>query len=669
MQIFEFHFNPGLKPDLIFESFCYEPENIYEKKMGSLYMTGLLKNALPKNLQLLEKIAKLIKGEYYKKTIFTPEKSLRESLKEANDFLEQIAKKGDVSWLGNLSFAVLALKEFKLNFTKVGGIKMFLIRGRKIIDIDKKLRFQDIEPYPLKIFGNIVSGKLAENDLILVFTKEVFDFFQRNLLLNEIAKLPHFSEKELKDILSGKKEELSKISGICLAILLTKEVLRGKREEILPQISKEFSLKEVFSPILKALRITKLNELQIKLINCLSRIINLSKIKIKSLISNKKVILVLAFILVLFFGFIFARLEEKQKIRIYQKKLEGIEEKMSLAEGFLILEKPQTPKRANSLLKEGFEEISPIVNEAPNLPKYFSDKVFSLRDKILEKLYNLNKLEKIAEPKLVFEFKAEEYIPQRMIAFENNLYFFSPYANNLFLLKENKEGKVIEIEQKPSTEAKLGAGLVPHRNEVSGAGFNLATVFADSILFFSKPSQIFLLKTGEEKPNQLTVLKEPYPDFNSDDLSSFKGNLYFFDRKAGQIIKYPYLGNFQWKNPEFWLKKSAVGKSMALDGSVWILDKNSILKYQGGNLIEKIETDIFPPPKEFSKIFTSYSLPYLYTLEPIQKRIIILTKTGGIVRQFQSEKFDNLLDFAVSKDGKTIWLLNGLKVYQIALSP
>ncbi len=217
MQVFEFHFNPAPKrppatflargetPDLIFDSFCYEPENIYERRLGSLYMVGLLKKILPKNLRFLEKLSKIIKEKYYKYTLFSPEKSLKESLKETNEFLEQVAKKGDVSWLGNLSFAVLSLKDFNLNFTKVGDIKILLLRGGKIIDIDKKLRFQDIEPYPLKIFGNIVSGKFAEEDLILVFTKEVFDFFQEENLLNEIAKLEQFSIKGVKEILNGKK--------------------------------------------------------------------------------------------------------------------------------------------------------------------------------------------------------------------------------------------------------------------------------------------------------------------------------------------------------------------------------------------------------------------------------------------------------------------------------
>jgi len=324
MQIFEFHFNPNLRPDLIFDSFCYEPENIYERRMGSLYLVGLLKNALPRNLRFLEKLQKVIKEKYYKSTIFAPEKSLRESLKEANEFLEGIAKRGDVSWLGNLGFAILGLKNFKLNFTKVGGIKIFLLRRGQIIDIDKKLKFQDIEPYPLKIFGNIVSGKLAEDDLILVLTKEIFDFFQENLLLNEIAKLPphHNFGGGLKDILDRKKEGLSRISGALLAISLRKEVLAGKKEIILPKISKEFSLKEVLSPFLKKfLRIIHpaflqkggagLSELRIKLFGFLSPIFNLFKIKnIKSLILNKKLILILALALVLILGFIFSHLKK-----------------------------------------------------------------------------------------------------------------------------------------------------------------------------------------------------------------------------------------------------------------------------------------------------------------------------------------------------------------------
>ena len=56
---------------------------------------------------------------------------------------------------------------------------------------------------------------------------------------------------------------------------------------------------------------------------------------------------------------------------------------------------------------------------------------------------------------------------------------------------------------------------------------------------------------------------------------------------------------------------------------------------------------------------------YIYILEPSERRVIVITETGDVIKQFQSEEFDNLLDFAVSENGKTIYLLNGLKVYKI----
>jgi len=144
-------------------------------------------------------------------------------------------------------------------------------------------------------------------------------------------------------------------------------------------------------------------------------------------------------------------------------------------------------------------------------------------------------------------------------------------------------------------------------------------------------------------------------------------------QKAGLYhhpLKFLFHKNFEWGSAQLWLaqeEKKAIGtRSLAVDGSVWLLAKNnSLSRYYAGRLQEEISLEIFPAPKELKKIFTSATLPYLYLLEPVQKRIIILDKKGQIIKQFQSQKFDNLLDFAVSEDGKTIYLLNSLNLYKI----
>ena len=669
MQVFEFHFNPKAKSDVIFDSFCFEPENIYEKRLGSLYMIGMLKNALPQNIRFLENLARVIKEKFYKTVSATPEKSLRESLKIANDHLEKIAKSGDVSWLGNLNFAVFTLRNFELNFAKVGDLKVFLLRRGHIIDIDQKLKFEDFEPYPLKIFGNIVSGKLSENDMILTLTKEVYETFLKEGLLNEIANLFPFDQKKLKETFNSKKEKLSTTSGVCLLIALTKEMPVKEREMLVEKKPLlKFSFKKVFSPLIKIFKLPKisfkkpeisikkpvLKAPQIKLKVKVPRIKILSfklpefRLKFPSFQQNKNLSLVLFLIAFLALGFfIFSKLEEKQ-LKEYQVQLEEIQEKVNLAETYLLVGKtnPQAEKKANSLFKESWQEISPLVNIASTFPSNFTNQVLNLEKTITSNLSQLNKLEAIENPQLLFEFKAREYIPHKLVYFKEKLYFFSPYSKNIFELTKQGEGKLLSTDKK----------------------FNLATSLSDSLLFFSKPDQLIVFKDGQfNNPN---ILQSPYSNFNFTQLSSYQSNLYFLDKNAGEIVKYPYLGNLRWSSPQIWLKsetkKATNFRSVAVDGSVWVLTKNnSIEKYYAGRLVKTMKLEIFPEPKSLIKIFTSAQLPYLYILEPNQKRLIILDKSGQIKKQFQSENFNDLLDFTVSPNGKTIYFLNGLKVYKI----
>jgi len=307
---------------------------------------------------------------------------------------------------------------------------------------------------------------------------------------------------------------------------------------------------------------------------------------------------------------------------------------------------PQAEKEARLLLKESWEKISPLSKIASTLPQSFNQEIISLKENISKNLYQLNKLEIIEEPETIFEFSPKNFIPQKLVIFEKELYFFSPYSQNLFKVNLKGEGQLIQINQK----------------------FSLAVALDNSISFFSKPNQLTILKGGDF--SQFTL--ETSPDSNYEHLSSYKSNLYFFDKNSGEIIKYSYRGNLEWEAPQLWLafqaKKATDSKSMAINGSVWLLNRdNSLSRYYGGWPQETITLDIFPSPKNFSKIFTSPTLPYLYLLEPEQNRIVILNKSGQVVKQFQSEKFDNLLDFGVSENGKTIYLLNGLKVYQILL--
>ncbi len=732
MRIFELHFNPSPKEDLIFDSFCYEPGNVYEKRLGSLFLVGELKNTLPQNARFFDNLANFLKKQYYSAPArFSPETALKEGLKRTNEFLEKIAKGGDVSWLGNLNLVVFNLtlcrnKWWEINFTKTGDIKILLLRDGEIIDMGKNLEFQDIEPYPLKIFGNIVSGKLIEGDMVLVITKDVFSVFaeSRNAsavsrqklkkgksfsrspsVIEQIAGIANFEKFEkgdedksssspfadarvIKEILKTKEKELLKTSGICLLCFLTKETWAADKKPKIFTFQREaekFSILQVFQPLVDTFNglklrflksLEKLKQAPRKLLkfgkprieskinpirNFISNGAKKPKIKISlkhpgvELTDNLKKNLISVFLLIFFLilGFFIFKRDEQAKLKEYKLILATVNQDILQADNFLLL---KGEERAFSILKEAWQKLLPLTEKESAIQK----EAISLKDTLEEKLEKASNLEKIAEPELFFEFdqgdeskgssspfanaRVKEFIPQKMVYLEGNLYFFSSFSDNVYKLTQNAEKRVLSTDQK----------------------FNEATPLNNYLLFFQKPNLVFLLSNDQFQDT--LALKLPYPDFSPRDLASYQSNLYLLDGKNGEIIKYPGPISAGRDNPQLWLKrdakKASEAKSLAVNGSVWVLNNdNTIFRYFGGDFQNSLIMDFFPFPKDLSKISSQFE--FLYLLEPTQSRVIILNKTGQVLKQFQSEKFDNLKDFAVSENGRTIWLLNGTNVYQI----
>ncbi|MBU2635171.1 hypothetical protein KJ841_01690 [Patescibacteria group bacterium] len=580
MQIFELHFNPKLKEDQIFDSFVYEPESTYEKNLGNLYMVGELQNTLPQNSKFLDNLSNIIKKNYYTFSIKSSEKALSQCLKKANEYLAEEVKKENVNWLGNLNFAILSLNNFDLTFTKTGELKILLLRGKEIIDIGKNLDLREIEPYPLKIFLNIVSGKLLQDDKILVLTKEVFEFlFQQNLLA-KIAEAENINSKKIKEILPMSlftKDEGSKVSGICFLAVLTAESKKAEKlQAILFQNEKKFSFPKIRFPfkLLKIFKKPKLPKIKLPKIKIPAPCPIIEKFRLKKPI-RKKLILIAVLVLILIFGFLIFKKAGEIKEGGVRKSLFEIQEKINQAENFLIF---KDDEQADALLKEAWKEISLLAEEESSL----KTEALSLKESIEEKLKELNNLEIIENPELVNE--------------------------------------------------------------------------PDSDLF-SSPSS--------------SVVDPPSFEFSFDISASYFSNLYFLDKETCEIIKYSRLGNLNWGSAKKWMEDKGPcsnPKSMTVDGSVWILNgDNSILRYYSGFFEESIVLDFFPFLENITQIKTKANIPYLYLLEPVKNRVVVINKKGKIIKQFQSEKFNNLKDLDISQDGKTIYLLNSLEVYKIEM--
>lgn len=306
MKVFELYFNPKKRQDNIFGSFSYEPKNDEEKQSGSLCMAGELSGVMPQNSDFLETLSNAVKDEFYAKG------DLSEALKGSNAFLDHEARSGNVNWLGNLNFAVINIKDSILNFTKVGNIKILLLREGEILDISQNLELQDQEPYPLKVFSNIASGKLSSQDKIFIATREVFFAISKNeAVLNQLGQVA--KEKELDNIFKQNRKIVSDISGVCLL------VSDGAAPKVvLPGIN--------FSP---------------KII-------------------SKRAVIIASFILLTAVAYFLFSGTQKEETPQVQANLDGVRDKITMAENFLIMKKDE---KAQALFQEAWDSLKTVDTE------------------------------------------------------------------------------------------------------------------------------------------------------------------------------------------------------------------------------------------------------------------------------------------------------------------
>ena len=185
------------------------------------------------------------------------------------------------------------------------------MRDGDVLDIGQNLELQDQEPYPLKVFSNIASGKLSARDKIFIATEEIFYAISKNeTVFNQLSQVT--KEAELKSVFKSDKDALSEISGICLLI----------SEGIAPSPA-------AFPGIRFSL----------------------------GGISRIKTALIVIFVLILTSAyFIFGGKKEKQ-LDLTQENLEQARYKIMMAENFIILKKDE---KARALFQEAWDILSPI---------------------------------------------------------------------------------------------------------------------------------------------------------------------------------------------------------------------------------------------------------------------------------------------------------------------
>lgn len=152
-------------------------------------------------------------------------------------------------------------------------------------------------------------------------------------------------------------------------------------------------------------------------------------------------------------------------------------------------------------------------------------------------------------------------------------------------------------------------------------------------------------------------------------INSFGGNIYVYRSSDKQILKFPAAKN-GFEEVRSWLASSdlllPVGVvDWAIDGSIWIAEKDNLRRFVQGNEVPVNISHITPSLSGITSLFTTEENENLYLLEAIYKRVIVLNKSTGSVKYYFSDLLEQAKTFIVDKED--IFVIGDTKIYKAVL--
>lgn len=173
-----------------------------------------------------------------------------------------------------------------------------------------------------------------------------------------------------------------------------------------------------------------------------------------------------------------------------------------------------------------------------------------------------------------------------------------------------------------------------------------------------------------------TVVITPDSEWSEiSDIRTFGSNVYLLDAIRNQIYKYVPNSSVLGFNPKvLYLQEDqttqfATPKKMLIDGSIWILTEGGSLVKLTGGVIDSYTLDSLDPSlSTISNFYLSSDSDNLYILDSTNSRLIVFTKKGQYLKQYQGSIFKDTKDFVVDEKSKTMYILEGNKIYKLDIS-
>ena len=723
-------------------------------KHGRLFGLIDIESAHPATTELINIIVEEIQNNFYfpKKTDSdrptTPTEQFENSLKAANVAIAGFIENKKISLDLNKINIIIGLSVDKdLHFTTIGTVGALLFfyvskTNYRIINIVDSTSNVDTPPNPLKLFSQIISGKMRPRDILLISTANVFDYFslekikniitenfpdkgvrQLNRLLEEMNSREGFGaltvELERKLIAAAApKETLANFNYTKAASQDSiKELMKTERDtamlltpSVLPEIKKYASSLQaaaqsyfkkiktsggnlylkpqvmVRRPVIKQSNNQKsqpspqprslpvmpgvdrltahLKKIWFyglkKISRAGSQLTNNSLLKkITANLTSKfghlpkssqnilLVSIVLGVILTISITWLVINNAHAKKVEQTSQAIIAVQNKVNEAQASLIF---RDENLARDLLIKSREQITGLKTYSPEQTNLVQ---IVLAD-IEKQLVGLRHLTTVDNPIQITNFQ--------------NLDSQAALANFIVLRRQTAytENQTTGAIYKTNVNTRILSAVAPAASN-PGTLAKGVTLNDNELLFFNQENKAFALDPNTDALQPLAFTWDTADKIT--DATAYNNRLYLLNAAANQIFRYTRIdGGLSAGVP--WLTDANVSLqdvvSIVVDGSVYALKSTGdILRLQNGKATDFHVSAIDPPFKSPTKIKTFDSSKFLYILDPASKRLVVLDKQGNLIKQYYSEKFDNLKDFIVVESAKKLYLFSGSIIYGI----
>lgn len=179
-------------------AFHYKNDNVAGKNLGTLFGFFEVEIHDEDAAYIVNFLASIAKKEYFANPRRSIEDSFETTLHKVNVALAEIAKEGNISWLGHLHGILACISDANLHFSATGDGVLGLLREDTFRPISDGLAENLSEPHPLKTFTEVSSGKLMDGDILLALSPAIWTLFTPEDIKKNARR---FGEREFEQFL------------------------------------------------------------------------------------------------------------------------------------------------------------------------------------------------------------------------------------------------------------------------------------------------------------------------------------------------------------------------------------------------------------------------------------------------------------------------------------